>query len=109
MGRGVTGGFDGQVRVTVSNIWLDLISLKVNAETAITQQGRALGVQDLAVGQQIALASYDPADPVWFFNTGGQEPPANFAGRVGAFPAEIPTGPEGASRRVGRTEGQAQE
>ena len=39
---------------------MDLISLKVNAETAITQQGRALGVQDLAVGQKIALASYDP-------------------------------------------------
>ena len=58
--RGVTGGFDGQVRVTVSNIWLDLISLKVNAETAITQQGRKLGVQDLAVGQEIALASYNP-------------------------------------------------
>jgi hypothetical protein len=58
--RGVTGGFDGQVRVTVSNIWLDLISLKVNAETAITQEGRTLGVQDLVLGQEIALASYDP-------------------------------------------------
>ena len=58
--RGVTDGFDGQVRVTVSNIWLDLISLKVNAETAITQEGRTLGVQDLVLGQEIALASYDP-------------------------------------------------
>ena len=37
----------------------------------------------------IALATYDTADPVWFFNTGGQEPPANFAGRVGAFLAEL--------------------
>lgn len=37
----------------------------------------------------IALATYDAADPVWFFNTGGQEPPANFAGRVGAFLAEV--------------------
>ena len=58
--RGMTGGFDGQVRVTVSNIWLDLIRLEVNSETAITQQGRKLGVHDLAVGQEIALASYDP-------------------------------------------------
>jgi len=58
--RGVTGGFDGQVRVTISNIWLDLISLKVNSETEITQQGRMLGAQDLVVGQEIALASYDP-------------------------------------------------
>ena len=37
----------------------------------------------------IAMATYDPTDPVWFFNTGGQEPPANFAGRVGAFLAEL--------------------
>ena len=37
----------------------------------------------------IALATYDAADPVWFFNTGCQEPPANFAGRVGAFLAEL--------------------
>ena len=37
----------------------------------------------------IALASYDPADPVWFFSAGGQQPPANFAGRVGAFLAEL--------------------
>ena len=37
----------------------------------------------------IALATYDPADPVWFFSAGGQEPPANFAGRVGAFLAEL--------------------
>jgi len=37
----------------------------------------------------IALVSYDPADPVWFFSTGGQGDPANFAGRIGAFLAEL--------------------
>jgi DNA segregation ATPase FtsK/SpoIIIE, S-DNA-T family len=37
----------------------------------------------------IALASYSPADPVWFFNTGPDVPPANFAGRVGAFLSEL--------------------
>jgi S-DNA-T family DNA segregation ATPase FtsK/SpoIIIE len=37
----------------------------------------------------IALASYNPADPVWFFSTGGETPPANFIGRVGAFLAEL--------------------
>jgi len=58
--RGVTSGLGGEVRVTVSNIWLDLISLKINSKTAITQQGRTLGAQDLVVGQGIALASYDP-------------------------------------------------
>ena len=37
----------------------------------------------------IALASYDPHDPVWFFSTGLHAAPANFAGRVGAFLAEL--------------------
>jgi S-DNA-T family DNA segregation ATPase FtsK/SpoIIIE len=37
----------------------------------------------------IALASYSPSDPVWFFNTGGDLPPTNFAGRIGAFIAEL--------------------
>jgi S-DNA-T family DNA segregation ATPase FtsK/SpoIIIE len=36
----------------------------------------------------VALASYEPNDPVWFFTTGTEEP-ANFAGRVGAFLAEL--------------------
>jgi hypothetical protein len=58
--RGVTPGLGGQVQVTVSNIWLDLISLKVDSATEITRQGRTLGAQDLAVGQKVALASYDP-------------------------------------------------
>ena len=58
--RGVTAGFGGEVRVTVSNIWLDFIGLRVNSETAITQEGRTLGAQDLTVGQEIALASFDP-------------------------------------------------
>ena len=37
----------------------------------------------------ISLASYEPADPVWFFSSGGHAAPANFAGRVGAFLAEL--------------------
>jgi hypothetical protein len=37
----------------------------------------------------IALASYSASDPVWFFNTGADGPPANFAGRIGAFMAEL--------------------
>jgi DNA segregation ATPase FtsK/SpoIIIE, S-DNA-T family len=36
----------------------------------------------------IALASYEPSDPAWFFST-GTEAPANFVGRVGAFIAEL--------------------
>jgi len=37
----------------------------------------------------IALATYDPNDPVWFFSTGTHDLPANFAGRVGAFLSEL--------------------
>jgi S-DNA-T family DNA segregation ATPase FtsK/SpoIIIE len=37
----------------------------------------------------IALASYSASDPVWFFNTGSSHAPANFAGRIGAFVAEL--------------------
>jgi DNA segregation ATPase FtsK/SpoIIIE, S-DNA-T family len=37
----------------------------------------------------ISLASYEPSDPVWFFSAGAHAAPANFAGRVGAFLAEL--------------------
>ncbi|MBI3493022.1 MAG: DNA translocase FtsK [Acidobacteria bacterium] len=37
----------------------------------------------------ISLASYEPSDPVWFFSTGAHATPVNFAGRVGAFLAEL--------------------
>jgi S-DNA-T family DNA segregation ATPase FtsK/SpoIIIE len=43
----------------------------------------------LALMWLVALASYSVSDPVWFFNTGADLPPANFAGRVGAFTAEL--------------------
>ena len=37
----------------------------------------------------IALVTYEPTDPVWFFTTDAGHPPANFVGRVGAFLAEL--------------------
>jgi S-DNA-T family DNA segregation ATPase FtsK/SpoIIIE len=37
----------------------------------------------------IALVSYEPADPVWFFSSGAHADPVNFAGRIGAFLAEL--------------------
>ena len=43
----------------------------------------------LALMWLIALITFDPSDAVWFFNTGGQVPPVNFVGQVGAFLAEI--------------------
>jgi S-DNA-T family DNA segregation ATPase FtsK/SpoIIIE len=36
----------------------------------------------------VALVTYEPTDPAWFFSTGTSHPPANFAGLVGAFLAE---------------------
>ena len=58
--RGVIAIPDGQVQVTVSNAWLDLISLKVNSGTHISQHGHILEMKDLEVGQEINLATYDP-------------------------------------------------
>jgi DNA segregation ATPase FtsK/SpoIIIE, S-DNA-T family len=36
----------------------------------------------------VALVTYEPSDPAWFFSTGSTHSPANFAGLVGAFIAE---------------------
>jgi S-DNA-T family DNA segregation ATPase FtsK/SpoIIIE len=36
----------------------------------------------------VALVTWEPSDPVWFFSAGTTHPPANFAGLVGAFLAE---------------------
>jgi DNA segregation ATPase FtsK/SpoIIIE, S-DNA-T family len=43
----------------------------------------------IALSWLIALLTYEPADPTWFFNTGSGLPPANFIGPVGAFLAEL--------------------
>ena len=37
----------------------------------------------------IALVTYEPGDPVWFFTVGPTHTPANFVGLVGAFVAEV--------------------
>jgi S-DNA-T family DNA segregation ATPase FtsK/SpoIIIE len=43
----------------------------------------------LALIWLIALVTYEPTDPVWFFTTAADRAPANFVGRVGAFLAEL--------------------
>ena len=58
--RGLITEPDGQIRITVSNIWLDLISLNVNSRTRILKHGHTMGMQDLEVGQEVNLATYDP-------------------------------------------------
>ena len=48
-----------------------------------------VGLFAVALIWLVALASYEAADPAWFFSTGDNAAPANFAGRVGAFLAEL--------------------
>jgi S-DNA-T family DNA segregation ATPase FtsK/SpoIIIE len=43
----------------------------------------------LALLWVVALASHNASDPVWFFNTGADAVPVNFAGHVGAFMSEL--------------------
>jgi S-DNA-T family DNA segregation ATPase FtsK/SpoIIIE len=61
-------------------------------QTALSRRvSEVVGVALFAVALiwLIALATYDPNDPVWFFSTGTHDVPANFAGRVGAFLGEL--------------------
>jgi len=63
----------------------------VSGSTLSRRASEILGVALFAVATLwlIALATYSPADPVWFFNTGAAATPENFAGRVGAFLSEL--------------------
>jgi len=57
--RGISAGPDGEVRITVSDIWLKLISLRVGPNATTTKQGQTLAIQDLAVGQEITQGTYN--------------------------------------------------
>jgi len=63
----------------------------VSGSTASRRVREFLGVALFAAALIwiISLASYEPTDPVWFFSTGSHTAPINFAGRVGAFVAEL--------------------
>ncbi len=64
----------------------------VSNDSAISRRvSEVVGVALFAVALiwLIALGTYDPSDPVWFFSTGTNDIPANFAGRVGAFLSEL--------------------
>ncbi len=64
----------------------------MTASTISRRVSEFLGVAlfALALLSLISLASYSASDPVWFFNTGAADvEPANFAGRIGAFVAEL--------------------
>jgi len=64
----------------------------VAASSALSRRlSEFLGVALFAVALTwlVALITYDPSDPAWFFNSGTHVPPANLIGRVGAFVAEL--------------------
>jgi len=64
----------------------------VSASSALSRRiSEFVGVLSFAVALLwlIALATYNPADPAWFFNTGSTQPATNLAGRAGAFVAEL--------------------
>jgi S-DNA-T family DNA segregation ATPase FtsK/SpoIIIE len=63
----------------------------VSASSLSRRVSEFVGVLAFAVALLwlIALATYNPADPAWFFNTGAIEPATNLAGRAGAFVAEL--------------------
>jgi len=65
--------------------------LPVSVSSVSRRASEVVGVALFAVALiwLIALASYDPNDPAWFFSAGVNAAPANFAGRVGAFLAEL--------------------
>ena len=60
-----------------------------NALPRLVSEFLGVALFALALVWLIALATYDPGDAVWFFNTGGNSPPANLVGLAGAFLAEV--------------------
>jgi S-DNA-T family DNA segregation ATPase FtsK/SpoIIIE len=63
----------------------------VSATSLSRRINEFLGVTSFALALLwlIALTTYDVSDTVWIFNTGGEYPPTNFFGQVGAFIAEL--------------------
>ena len=64
----------------------------MSASSALSRRvSEFVGVLSFAVALLwlIALATYNPADPAWFFSTGATQPATNLAGRAGAFVAEL--------------------
>jgi DNA segregation ATPase FtsK/SpoIIIE, S-DNA-T family len=65
------------------------VSVSVSAVSRRASEVVGVALFATALIWLIALASYDPNDPAWFFSAGINSAPANFAGRVGAFLAEL--------------------
>ena len=58
--RGIADAPGGGTNITLSNNWLELISLLVTDDTQLTIKNNSVGILDLAVGQRVVTGSYDP-------------------------------------------------
>ena len=58
--RGITNGPDEGTVITLSNNWLELVSLLVTSDTKLTIQSMAIEIDGLAVGQRVLAGGYDP-------------------------------------------------
>jgi hypothetical protein len=58
--RGVALTPGGETRVTLTNNWLELVSLLVTGDTQIVSQGKPVAVGDLAAGQRVLSGTFDP-------------------------------------------------
>ena len=58
--RGVALAPSGATRVTLTNNWLELVSLLVTDGTQIVSQGKPVAAGDLAAGQRVLSGAYDP-------------------------------------------------
>ena len=58
--RGIAAAQDGGTLITLSNNWLELVSLLVTDDTVLTREGKPMALVNLKVGQRIITGSYDP-------------------------------------------------
>ncbi len=57
--RGISDAPGEDTLLTISDNWLELISLLVSEDTQLMKQGQPMEIRDLAVGLQVVTGSYD--------------------------------------------------
>ena len=58
--RGIADAFGAGTLVTLSNDWLELVSLLITEDTQLRINNYSVGILDLAIGQRVVAGSYDP-------------------------------------------------
>ena len=58
--RGIIDTPGGGALITLSNKWLELVSILATDNTLLTLENKSVGILDLAVGQRVVTGSYDP-------------------------------------------------